>query len=434
MQYYAEHLATLTKRYQTALAATGFDTLVLSSGSQTYYFEDDHAHPYHPYPFVQQWLPYRPAPDTFLVISATEKPRLIWPAKQDFWHITPTEPQGEWTRHWRIEGATQLKDWLPGLSSGHVAWIGAEHPALSDIDIAITVNPTGLKRALEYDRAYKTDYEINWMVEATERAVQGHRAAEQAFLAGESELDIYRAYLMASGQREIDEPYPGIVGLNESAAILHYENKQVRQAENNRTLLIDAGAQANGYASDITRTYTRDQGLFADLLADVNTLQLDITSKAIPGMAFPDLHTETLRGVADILQRHKLCSLSVDEQMAKRIPQVFFPHGLGHLLGLQVHDSGGHQIDATGTLQKPTAEAPFLRLTRTLDVGMVITIEPGLYFIPMLLKQMTDTIEQHGCNLALIEQLLPYGGIRIEDNVLVTQQGNRNFTREGFGA
>ncbi|MFY0666390.1 MAG: Xaa-Pro dipeptidase [Natronospirillum sp.] len=432
MQHYAEHLATLTKRYQTALAATGFDSVVLSSGSQTYYFEDDHAHPYHPYPFVQQWLPYRPAPDTFLVISATEKPRLIWPAKQDFWHITPSEPSGEWTRHWRIDGATQLKDWLPELT-GNVAWIGAVHPALDTESKTITVNPTGLKRALEYDRAYKTQHEIDWMVEATERAVQGHRAAEQAFLDGLSELDIYRAFLAASGQREIDEPYPGIVGLNESAAILHYENKLARQAENNRTLLIDAGAQSNGYASDITRTYTRDEGLFADLLADVNTLQLEITSKAIPGVAFPALHDETLRGIAAILARHKLCSLSVDEQMAKRIPQVFFPHGLGHLLGLQVHDAGGHQIDATGTLQKPTAEAPFLRLTRTLDVGMVITIEPGLYFIPMLLKQMTDTIDQHGCDMARIETLMPYGGIRIEDNVLVTQQGNRNFTREGFG-
>ncbi|MFC3853143.1 Xaa-Pro dipeptidase [Salinispirillum marinum] len=431
MQQYANHLDTLRVRYQTALSANGYDQVIINAGQLTYYADDDHAHPFHPYPFAQQWLPYRLVPNTFVVISLHDKPRLIWPAQEDFWHVSPQEPQGEWTEHWRITGAMTLKDWLPSLS-GNIAWLGPVPTELNQLAPQIAVNPSGMKSTLAYQRAYKTPYEVQWLIEASERGVAGHRAAKQAFYEGLSELEIYRAFLTASGQREIDEPYPGIVGVNASAAVLHYEHKSPRRPDSARTLLIDAGAQANGYASDITRTYTTSDGLFGALLADMDVLQRNLVAGATVGTAFPELHTRALQGVADILRQHKLCTLSVDEQMAKRIPQVFYPHGLGHLLGLQVHDLTGHQIDIMGTVQKPTEEAPFLRLTRTLETDMVLTIEPGLYFIPMLLKHMTDTHHQHGCDLTLIEQLMPFGGIRIEDNILVTAQGPRNLTREAF--
>jgi len=120
----------------------------------------------------------------------------------------------------------------------------------------------------------------------------------------------------------------------------------------------------------------------------------------------------------------------VDAALERGLTRVFFPHGIGHLLGLQVHDIGGHQTDANGTITPPPANHPFLRLTRPLEAGVVVTIEPGIYFIPMLLNQARQAGLHSDLNLALIETLLPLGGVRIEDNVVATAGGAVNLTRE----
>jgi Xaa-Pro dipeptidase len=431
-QHYSRHLATLMERYQQALEATGYDQVVISAGSLVMVAEDDRAYPFTPRAYAQQWLPYDVLPDTFIVFTPGDKPRLLWPARQDFWHLSPTEPTGEWTGMWHLQPATSLDDWLPSLT-GRTAWIGPEHQALAQNKQGLEINPAALKSALAYARAYKTDFEVDCLAEANVRAVRGHRAARDAFFAGQSEAGVYRDYLASSGQLESTEPYSGIIALNESAATLHYERRSFEVPSTHRTLLIDAGAKVNGYASDITRTHTTDTGRFAELLAGVDALQQDINTALKPGVKMTDLHRKTQAGVATLLRDHQLCSLSVDEQLSKNIPQAFYPHGLGHLLGLHVHDVGGHQQTAQGDERNDPGN-PFLRLTRTLEEGMVITIEPGLYFIPMLLNNLIDAQSQHGLNLELIEQMKPYGGIRIEDNVLVTQDGHRNLTREAFSS
>jgi Xaa-Pro dipeptidase len=429
-QHYSRHLATLMERYQHALQETGFDQVVISAGSLVIVAEDDRAYPYTPSALAQQWLPFDVLPDTFIVFKPGDKPRLLWPARQDFWHLSPREPAGDWAAMWTLQPATSLNNWLPGLT-GRTAWIGPEHPSLGAHKTAVELNPVALKSLLTYGRAYKTSFEVDCLAAANVQAVHGHRAARAAFFDGQSEAGVYRDYLAASRQLESAEPYSGIIALNESAATLHYERRSFKLPDQHRTLLIDAGAKVNGYASDITRTHTSDTGRFAELLAGVDTLQQTINNAIQPGVKMTDLHRKTQRGVAQLLLDHKLCNLPVDEQLSKRIPQTFYPHGLGHLLGLHVHDVGGHQQNPQGDIRNDP-DNPFLRLTRTLEEGMVITIEPGLYFIPMLLNKLIETEPQHGLDLALIEQLKPYGGIRIEDNVLVTAKGHRNLTREAF--
>lgn len=429
---YAAHLNTLIQRYTDALVRAGYDQIVISAGSLVHVAEDDRAYPYNPRPFAQQWVPYDIQPDTFIVFRPGDKPRLIWPARADFWHLSPQAPAGEWTGLWSVEGATGLGDWLPALS-GRVAWLGPKHPALSEQGKAVEIDPAGLKAELTYHRAYKTDFEIECLAEANRRAVAGHRAAAEAFFRGASEAEIYRDYLAASEQLESQEPYSGIVALNEAAATLHYERRRFRAPAEHRTLLIDAGAQVNGYASDITRTQTTDSGLFADLKQGLDAMQQTLNGRVKSGMAMTDLQNEALAGVAELLKEVALCRLSVEDQLAKRVPHAFFPHGLGHLLGLQVHDAGGHQQSTDGDTRADKAN-PFLRLTRTLKSSMVITMEPGLYVIPMLLDQLMQQESDHGLDLALIERLKPYGGIRIEDNLVVGDDGVRNLTREAFDA
>lgn len=428
-EHYRQHLKTLCQRYDLALQDSGFDQVILSAGNKVIIAGDDHAYPYAPRAFTQQWLPYGCDAGTCVLYRPNEKPILFWPSRADFWHLTPEAPTGDWADLWDIRAAGDLQDWVRDAIRGRkTAWIGADE-GLSEFEVQ--VDPTDLKNRLSYRRAWKTDFEIDCMAEASRLGVAGHLAAKAAFLNGESEAGIYRAFLWASGQLESTEPYPGIIALNASAATLHYERRLFDPPREHRTLLIDAGAKYNGYASDITRTHTHSTGTFAELRTGVEALSDRLSRAVQPGVAMADLHRQAVAGVAHLLKDHGLCRWSVEEQLEKRIPQVFFPHGLGHLLGLQVHDVGGHQQDETGTLLRDE-DFPNLRLTRTLSEGMTLTIEPGLYFIPMLLAQMEREIPDHGVDMDKVEALKPWGGIRHEDNILVTASGSRNLTEEAF--
>lgn len=420
---YQDHIAVLQSRYEKAMSHFGLDTIVLASGHKTYYFQDDHTAPFHAYSGAQQWLPFTLGAETYLIIRAGQKPRIVWPIRDDFWHAPNPVPEGEWQTEWDITPARQDDKWFAGLPE-KCAWLGPQPQGFAQ-----TVE--GLNAYVDFAKAVKTPFEIHAMEMASERAVKGHLAAKKAFLAGQSELEIHLAFLNASQQTAAQEPYPGIVGVNEHAAVLHYEHKSVTRSARPLTLLIDAGANEHGYASDITRTFVRHDDEFSALVDSMDAMEQRLARSAMSGVDYPALHQDTLHGVAEILKEHKICQLSVDEQLEKGIPQVFFPHGLGHLLGLQVHDVGGFQQDELGTTRKDP-NAPFLRLTRTLEKNMVVTIEPGLYFIPMLLEKMQAEVPQHGCDLALIEKFKPYGGIRIEDNVVVKDDSPVNLTRNAF--
>ncbi|MGO3344433.1 MAG: Xaa-Pro dipeptidase [Marinomonas sp.] len=420
---YQEHIATLQARYANAMVHFNLDAIIVAAGDKSYYFQDDHTAPFHAYSGAQQWLPFTLSSETYLVIQAGKKPCLIWPVRDDFWHAPNPVPAGEWQNEWDISLA-RIEDKCFSNLPQKCAWLGPKTQSLAQ-----TVE--GLNAYVDFSKAVKTPFEINAMRLATERAVKGHRVAKEAFLAGMSELDIHLAFLQASQQTAVQEPYPGIVGINKHAAVLHYEHKDIMRPTNPLSLLIDAGASEHGYASDITRTFVHHNDEFSALVNSLDTMEQTLVKKALSGVDYRHLHQETLVGIAHILHDHKICRLLPDEQLVKGIPQVFFPHGTGHLLGLQVHDVGGFQVDELGTIRKDET-APFLRLTRTLKENMVITIEPGLYFIPMLLEKMQADIPQHGCDLGLIKQLKPYGGIRIEDNIVVKNNVPINLTRDEF--
>ncbi len=421
---YQEHIAVLTNRYEDAMVHFGLDAIVLASGEKSYYFQDDHTHPFQAYSGAQQWLPFTIGAETYILLQTGKKPTLVWPVRDDFWHAPNPIPSGDWQQDWDVSLARRTDKWFTALPK-NVAWLGPQ-------PMTFAVPCEGLKAYVDFAKAVKTPFEIQAMRQANLRGATGHIAAKEAFLAGMSELEIHLAFLQASQQTAAQEPYPGIVGLNEHAAVLHYEHKAIEKMANSRTLLIDAGANEHGYASDITRTFVRHDDDFSALVNDLDTMEQKLCRSAVAGVSFRDLHKDTLAGIATLLHDHKICTLGVEEQLAKRIPQVFFPHGLGHLLGLQVHDVGGHQVDQAGTLSLPNDDAPFLRLTKTLEKDMVITIEPGLYFIPMLLDKMQADIKDHGCDMTRIQQFMPYGGIRIEDNVVVKNDLPENLTREAF--
>ena len=230
---------------------------------------------------------------------------------------------------------------------------------------------------------------------------------------------------------EHDSPYTNIVGLDEKSAILHYQNKRRSSGRDSRVLLIDAGCRQRGYCSDITRTYARENvhPVFRNLVEKVDRLQLDLVDKVHVDIPYATLQDAAHDGILDILLENEICSGDRDALKEANISKLFFPHGIGHLLGIQVHDVGGYFKDETGALAPPPEEHKFLRLNRKMTENMVFTIEPGLYFIPVLLDAERNTDKGRMLNWDLIDALTPLGGVRVEDNILVTADGPQNLTR-----
>ncbi|MFT4178141.1 MAG: Xaa-Pro dipeptidase [Thermomonas sp.] len=429
---YPQHLDTLQARTAEALRRGGFDHLVVPSGSLHYQFFDDRDYPYAVNPQFKAWLPLTRAPGSWLVITPGAKPKLLFLQPHDYWHVVPAAPSGYWVEQFDIivirtpeEAAQHLPD------AARCAILGEPQSALGGY---APNNPAPVVQYLEYHRAYKTPYEVAMMREASRIGARAHRAAERAFRAGSSEFGIHLAYCQAAGQDANYLPYGNIVCLNEHGAVLHYTDRDRVPPKPVRSFLIDAGASFGGYACDITRTYSAQDDEFAAMIAALDAAQLKMCDAVRAGFDYKQLHIDAHIALAAILRDFGVIKVSPEDALASGVSSAFFPHGIGHGIGLQVHDVAGFAAsDAGGTIAKPEGH-PYLRLTRVLEPGMVVTIEPGIYFIDMLL----DELKQKGLSDAVdwdrVEAFKPYGGIRIEDDVVCTEGEPLNLTREAFAA
>lgn len=429
------HFDTLSHRYSTALESLGYRAALLHSGSPAMRFADDQSHPYRANAPFKGWLPLTGAPESFLYFEPGRRPLLLFHNPRDYWHRPSTLPQGPWVDAFdvrEIETREGARAFLPE-NLNRVAFLGEALPELSAWGIG-EVNPLPLTNRLDYQRAAKTAYEIECLREASRMGARGHKAAAQALAAGSSEFQIELAFLAACGQREQDLPYNPIIALNEGAAVLHYQVLERSPPARHHSMLIDAGCEFAGYASDITRTYAANDVDFAALIEQMDEVQQSLCASVRPGVDWKDVHLLAHRLIADLLLSADIITCEADEAMETGLSSVFFPHGLGHLLGLQVHDVGGLLQSAEGgEIARPPGH-PYLRLTRRLEEGYVVTMEPGLYFIDMLLEQARADMRGSKINWERVEQFRKFGGIRIEDNLAVTQEGCENLTRDAFDA
>jgi Xaa-Pro dipeptidase len=432
-QLHRAHLAELERRYGRALAEHGYDALVIHSGvpvARTAF--DDQYWPLRPTPHFQHWLPLA-QPDCALLVRPGQRPKLIWAQPPNFWEKPATPESDFWLTQFDIVVVEDAADARAHLHpSGKLAFVGetttrAERWGIGD------ANPPALMKALDQLRVHKTPYELESIAEANRIAGRGHRAVLEAFKFGgdASELDLHLLFLKATAQDDPDTPYKNIVALGENAATLHHvsyrKQPRARAAE---SLLLDAGAACNGYCSDITRTYAKGAGAghdaFAGLVARTEAMQQRLCAAATVGKPYEQLHEDAHQQVAAILVETGIARGSVEEVVASGVSRAFFPHGLGHSLGLVCHDVGCAEI-------KPKANNAWLRNTSKISVDQVFTIEPGIYFIDMLLDPLRGGPQAARPGLidwATVELLAPLGGVRIEDDVQVREGGLRNFTRE----
>ena len=430
-QLYVEHLHTVMRRTDQSLEKCGFDALVVQSGIPPTLFLDDQDYPFKANPHFKAWVPIVDNPQSLLVYAPGSRPRVLFYQPDDFWHKPASLPQEAWSAALDI---TPLQDPTKAQDSwaklGRVAFIGPSEWGVA----AESVNDPELLKRLHYDRAVKTAYELECMRRANDLGVLGHRAALDAFRAGASEYQIHMRYLEACQQREEEMPYNNIIALNEHAAILHYQHLERRAPSPLRSLLIDAGAQYRGYACDITRTYAASPGRFSRLIEAMNAAQLKLCDEIVAGRDYRDVHLSAHRLLGDVLFAEGITKIGGQEALERGLTAVFFPHGIGHLLGLQVHDVGGVMGDVQGNERKRPEGHPYLRLTRMLEPGVVVTIEPGIYFIDSLLAAAHSGEKRELIDWAVVEELKPFGGVRIEDNVAATEGAPENMTRNSFHA
>jgi len=428
---YPAHIQELQQRSKQALQRESLDGMVIHSGQEIKVFLDDYGYPFKVNPHFKHWLPLVNIPNSWLIINGNDKPTLIYYQPVDFWHKVIELTDDYWNEFFDIKmlsNATEVEKLLPYDKKGF-AYIGGHIEVAKALGFE-TINPEPLLNYIHYHRAYKTPYEHECMRSSNKTAVLGHQAAKAAFLGGKSEYDIQQTYLKATNHTNNETPYGNIVALNENTSILHYTALDRVAPLTPRSFLIDAGAQFHGYASDITRTYAFEQNRFAELIARMDQLMLNAVNGLKPGKSYIDLHVETYRDIGNVLSEFGFINCDADTAVETGIISTFFPHGLGHHLGLQTHDVGGFMADERGTHLNTPKEHPFLRTSRVVEATQVFTIEPGLYFIDSLLGDLKQSAHAGLVNWQLVDEMRPFGGIRIEDNIIVHQTHNENMTRD----
>ena len=409
------HVEKLSQETAAALAQTGFDALLIHSGTPLKRTEaDDQYWPLRPTPHFQHWLPLA-EPGCFLLVAPGRKPKLFRAQEQSFWEA-PAAPESD--HFW---GSLEVASGKPSLPAGRVAFVGDDAQAAPAGAVA---NPPQLLRALDALRVHKTPYEVECLAEANRRGARGHEELRKLFRgADKAELELHLAFLGATRQDDAETPYKNIVALGKHAATLHHiaYEKRARPAG---SMLVDAGAVFAGYCSDITRTWVKGSGgaasKYAELVSGLERMQQRLCAAVRVGLHYEELHDQSHREAAGVLRDVGISKLPADELVSRGITRAFYPHGLGHSLGLQCHDVGC-------ALRPPRTDNPFLRNTSTIEAGQVFTIEPGIYFIDALLQPLRNSPD---IDWKLVDALAEFGGVRIEDDVFVTEKGVRNLTRE----
>lgn len=280
-------------------------------------------------------------------------------------------------------------------------------------------------------RSIKDQYEISEMEKAVDVAWIMHTTAMKMAYPGNFERELAGAIEGIALSHGGPVAFPVILSMDGQTLHNHYHGNELTEG---RMIVCDAGAEtAMGYASDITRTYPVG-GKFSAQQKEIYNIVLKANTETIkasvPGRTYREVHLMAARIIAAGLKELGIMKGDLDEAVAAGAHALFFPHGLGHMLGLDVHDMEGLGENNVGYSESLKRSEQFglayLRLGRELEPGFVVTNEPGCYFIPALIDQWKGE-KKHArfINYDLVEKYRGFGGVRIEDDVLITDSGSR---------
>jgi Xaa-Pro aminopeptidase len=330
-----------------------------------------------------------------------------------------TEAERVWEGKLDTEGTplSGFPAWLAARRGRRVSMLGCPLAGVrSD-----AVRNEELRTVLTHARRPKDQVEIERMRRAAAATVAGFAVAAKWIRAGvterEVQVEMEAEFFRKGGDRTA---YGTIVGAGTNSAVLHFTPTS-RKLRDGDVVLIDAGAEVGRYASDITRTY-RVGGAGTGFYRDLYKVVLDVEERAVkrcrPGAEWRDLHLAAAEELSAGLVSLGIMRGNPSSLVERDAHALFFPHGLGHMVGLGVRDAGGY---LPGRARSTRPGLSNLRTDLPLEPGYAMTIEPGIYFIPALLNDRARR-EQYrdAVDWSRVDPLLEFGGIRIEDNVIVT--------------
>ncbi|KAF7557349.1 hypothetical protein G7046_g6049 [Stylonectria norvegica] len=315
------------------------------------------------------------------------------------------------------------------------------------------INYSKLRPAMDQARVIKTDFEIELIRRANSISSEAHRKVAENLLRMNNEQEIEALLLSVCVARGAHaQAYPIIAGAGVNASTLHYEANDQPLA-GKQLVVIDAGCEWQCYASDITRTlpltgsFTKEGAAIHGI---VQRMQDECIAAIRPGCIYSSLHLHAADVAIEGLLQLGILRGSSDEIQKAGTVAAFFPHGLGHHVGLEVHDVSGAErlLVQSGLLEggkremvtpamltelrrlQTTAQPPPYRGKQALRPGMVVTVEPGVYFCRPFIEGYFLSNESHAkfIDRGVLEQYYDVGGVRIEDDILVTEDGFENLS------
>ena len=382
---------------------------------------------------LDQTYPFTAHPEYYWLTGSQRSGGVLAYSQQEGWThfvrpVTPTErlwegnldaPQGE-----DVDG---LSEWLERYGGGEIVVLGSLIQGVkSNDELAVE-----MRVRLNTVRRRKDFAEVELLERAVKATAAGYARVREVIRPGISERHIQielEAEMFRHGADSMG--YGTIVGVGSHAAVLHFEPGE-RIVKPDDLVLIDAGGAISGYTADVTRTYPaedrftpRQQAIYDLVLA----AESEGISKCCVGTEWHNVHRAAATVLAQGLQDLGILKGEVDGLLDSGAIALFFPHGIGHMTGLGVRDVGGH---APGRDEVRPCCGVRVRINFPLEEGFLMTVEPGIYFVPAILddpekrERFRDSVDWES-----LDAWRSVGGVRIEDNVLITANGPRVTTAE----
>lgn len=388
------------------------------------------------------------APNLAAVIDVDNNKEIIFGNDRDIDDIIWMGPEKSISKRASEVGVTETKpmsELADALAShkqtGEIIHYLPQHQAeiMIKFDQWLGITPTqvntqsskDLIRAVVQQRSIKSDEEVAEIEKALDISYLMNTLAMRSSGAGFLEREVYGAVegLALAGGNGVS--FPIIFSTNGETLHNHHHENIMQDGD---LVLLDSGAESLlHYASDITRTFPVN-GKFTQRQKDIYNIVLESQIKAIesikPNVSYKKIHLNSAKIIANGLKELGLMKGNMDDAVNEGAHALFFPHGLGHMLGLDVHDMEGLGEGFVGydeeTQRSDQFGLAYLRLAKKLHPGFVITVEPGIYFIPQLfINWKSENKYANFINYNKVEEYLDFGGIRIEDDVLVTEESHR---------
>ncbi|HVZ63141.1 MAG TPA: aminopeptidase P N-terminal domain-containing protein [Lacunisphaera sp.] len=367
-------------------------------------------------------LPYIAHQEYYYLTGIADAPGAViaYDPKTGWTSFVPEVTEAERVWEGRIQQPGELLSALPGWLAARagrpVVALGAPVPGVTPDE----TRTAAVREAYKHARRPKEPGELALMRACAAATAAGYAAVQPFLRPGITErrmqIELEAEYFRHGAQTT---GYDTIVGTGPNAAIFH-GSPSSRVAQEGDFILIDSGAQLDRYVIDVTRTYVAGQpsAFQRDLYQVVLETQVRTIGRCRPGAEWKDLHFKAATEMIGGLVAMGVMRGQPESLVEQEAHMLFFPHGLGHMLGLGVRDAGGLE---PGRTKDPRPCLRNLRMDLILRPGYIVTVEPGLYFIPALLNDPARREKFRDCvNWALAEKHLGLGGVRIEDNIHVT--------------